>query len=203
MSERETERRPAEAVGASQHPMRRLSERFGAIYPQLRVMAATLMRRERASHTLQPTAVVSEAFLRLATREAEEPFASEAHLLAYAATSMRSVLVDHARRRLSKKRGRRSSANMSLIELVSATTESGIDFLEVDDALKALEAADARAARVVEARVFAGLTLEEVAEAMDLSLSSVSRDWRFGRAFLAAQLSEDGCFFRADSKDAA
>ena len=190
MSEREIERRPAGAVGSSQHPMRRLSDSFGSVYPQLRAMAATMMRRERASHTLQPTAVVSEAFLRLASREAEETFASEAHLLAYAATTMRSVLVDHARRRMSKKRGRGSNSDAGLLELLSSNT--GIDLLEIDDALKALEAADARAARVVEARVFAGLTIEEVAEAMDLSLSSVSRDWRFGRAFLAGQLSEDG-----------
>ena len=192
MSERETERHPAGAVASSHHPMRRLSDCFGSVYPQLRAMAATMMRRERASHTLQPTAVVSEAFLRLASREAEETFASEAHLLAYAATTMRSVLVDHARRRMSKKRGHGSSTDTGLVELLSSNTGPGIDLLEIDDALKALEAADARAARVVEARVFAGLTIEEVAEAMDLSLSSVSRDWRFGRAFLAGQLSEDG-----------
>jgi RNA polymerase sigma factor (TIGR02999 family) len=202
MSEKEFEHRPAGAVGSSHHPMRRLSDCFGSVYPQLRAMAATMMRRERASHTLQPTAVVSEAFLRLASRETEEPFASESHLLAYAATTMRSVLVDHARRRMSKKRGRAVTSDAGLFELLSATTGPGVDLLEIDDALKALEAADARAARVVEARVFGGLTIEEVAEAMDLSLSSVSRDWRFGRAFLAGQLSVDGAV-PTDAEDAA
>lgn len=78
------------------------------------------------------------------------------------------------------------------LELVAPGVEPGVDVLEIDDALRALEAADARAARVVEARVFGGLTIEEVAEAMGVSLSSVSRDWRFGRAFLAEQLSDDG-----------
>jgi RNA polymerase sigma factor (TIGR02999 family) len=182
----------SEAVGFSHRPMRRVSDGFGSLYPQLRVMAAALMRRERASHTLQPTAVVSEAFLRLAARDDAEHFASEAHLLAYAATTMRSVLVDHARRRSSKKRGRGAAADGNLLEFLSASTGSGVDLIEIDDALKALEAADARAARVVEARVFGGLTVEEVSEAMGLSLSSVSRDWRFGRAFLAEQLSDDG-----------
>ena len=182
----------SEAVGFSHRPMRRVSDGFGSLYPQLRVMAAALMRRERASHTLQPTAVVSEAFLRLAARDDAEHFASEAHLLAYAATTMRSVLVDHARRRSSKKRGRGAAADGNLLEFLSASTGSGVDLIEIDDALKALEAVDARAARVVEARVFGGLTVEEVSEAMGLSLSSVSRDWRFGRAFLAEQLSDDG-----------
>ena len=115
---------------------------------------------------------------------------------------MRSVLVDHARRRMSKKRGRAVTSDAGLFELLSATTGPGVDLLEIDDALKALEAADARAARVVEARVFGGLTIEEVAEAMDLSLSSVSRDWRFGRAFLAGQLSVDGAV-PTDAEDAA
>jgi RNA polymerase sigma factor (TIGR02999 family) len=171
-----------------------LSSGFGSIYPQLRAMAATMMRRERGSHTLQPTAVVSEAFLRLATRENDKPFESESHLLAYAATTMRAVLVDHARRRMSRKRGRGGtrSSDATQLELVAHGVEPGVDVLEIDDALRALEAADARAARVVEARVFGGLTIEEVAEAMGVSLSSVSRDWRFGRAFLAEQLSDDG-----------
>jgi len=192
MSFEKNERLASEAVGLSQSPMRRLSDGFGLVYPQLRAMAAALMRRERVSHTLQPTAVVSEAFLRLAARNDAEHFASEAHLLAYAATTMRSVLVDHARRRSSKKRGRGAAAEGNLLEFLSASTGSGVDLIEIDDALKALEAADARAARVVEARVFGGLTVEEVAEAMGISLSSVSRDWRFGRAFLAEQLSDDG-----------
>jgi RNA polymerase sigma factor (TIGR02999 family) len=174
--------------GGSAH---RLSTGFGAVYPQLRAMARSLMRRERASHTLQPTAVVSEAFLRLAGRENDAPFESEAHLMAYAATTMRAVLVDHARRRNSKKRGMGGAADCGLLDAIAPAAIARTDLLEIDDALKALEAADPRAARVVEARVFGGMTIEEVAEAMQLSLSSVSRDWRFGRAFLSEQLSDE------------
>jgi RNA polymerase sigma factor (TIGR02999 family) len=182
--------------------MRRLSVGFEAMYPQLRAMAASLMRRERSSHTLQPTAVVSEAFLRLATRDNDAPFESESHLLAYAATTMRTVLVDHARKRLSKKRGRGASSGATPLDSIATEADGGLNLLEIDDALQALEAADARAARVVEARVFGGLTIEEVAEVMQMSLSSVSRDWRFGRAFLSEQLSdEDGRAIRTGSED--
>lgn len=187
-------------TGRGHARMRRLSTGFESMYPQLRAMAASLMRRERSSHTLQPTAVVSEAFLRLATRDNDAPFESESHLLAYAARTMRTVLVDHARKRLSKKRGRGANCGATPLEAIATEADSGINLLEIDDALKALEAADARAARVVEARVFGGLTIEEVAEAMQLSLSSVSRDWRFGRAFLSEQLSDsDGHVIGAES----
>jgi len=193
MSFQKDERLASEAVGSSQSPMRMMSNCFGLIYPQLRSMAAALMRHERASHTLQPTAIVNEAFLRLAALDCAKHFASEAHLLAYTATTMRSVLVDHVRRRSSKKRGRgAAAADGNLLEFLSTSTGNEVDLIEIDDVLNALEAVDARVARVVEARLFGGLTVAECAEAMGLSLSTVSRDWRFGRAFLAAQLSDDG-----------
>lgn len=163
---------------------------FVSLYPQLRAIASMVMRKERASHTLQPTAVVSEVFLRLADREGA-PFESESHLLAYAASTMRSILVDHARSRSSLRRGGNRRAAVPM-ELLAADLGPGVDLLEIDDALAALAEADERAARVVEARVFGGLTIEEVAEAFGMSLSTVSRDWRFGRAFLAEQLKSDG-----------
>lgn len=179
------------AAVASHTRMRAVYEGFGAMYPQLRALASSLMSRERVSHTLQPTAVVSEAFLRLADRRGSD-FESESHLLAYAATAMRSILVDHARRRRSKKRGSGAQIGADAIADLAVAETSDVDLLEIDDALRALESADARAAKVVEARVFGGLSIEETAEALDLSLSTVSRDWRFGRAFLAGQLSRDG-----------
>lgn len=163
-----------------------LSEGFATLYPQLRAIAGVVMRNERASHTLQPTAVVSEVFLRLVDRKGE-PFGSESHLLAYAAASMRSILVDHARSRATLRRGGNRRRDVA-IEMLETSLGPGVDVLEIDDALRALTEADERAARVVEARVFGGLTIEEVAEAFDMSLSTVSRDWRFGRAFLAGQL---------------
>lgn len=103
---------------------------------------------------------------------------------------MRSILVDHARRRRSKKRGSGTQITTDLMGELAISEQSGVDLLEIDDALKALEEADGRASKVVEARVFGGLSIEETAEALGLSLSTVSRDWRFGRAFLAGQLGQ-------------
>lgn len=180
-----------EAAVASHPKMQAVYDGFSAIYPQLRALASAMMSRERVSHTLQPTAVVSEAFLRIADRE-QGSFESESHLLAYAATAMRSILVDHARRRRSKKRGSGAKVGSELIAEMVADDAGTVDFLEIDDALRALEEADPRASKVVEARIFGGLSIEETAEALSLSLSTVSRDWRFGRAFLAGQLSSDG-----------
>jgi RNA polymerase sigma factor (TIGR02999 family) len=180
-----------EAAVASHPKMQAVYDGFSAIYPQLRALASAMMSRERVSHTLQPTAVVSEAFLRLADRQGSE-FQSESHLLAYAATAMRSILVDHARRRRTKKRGSGTKVGGDMIADLAVDPKIGVDLLEIDDALRALEAADPRASKVVEARIFGGLSIEETAEALELSLSTVSRDWRFGRAFLAGQLSQDG-----------
>jgi RNA polymerase sigma factor (TIGR02999 family) len=180
-----------EAAVASHPKMQAVYNGFSAIYPQLRALASAMMSRERMSHTLQPTAVVSEAFLRIADRDGGD-FQSESHLLAYAATAMRSILVDHARRRRSKKRGNGAKVGSDMIADLAIDSKVGVDLLEIDDALRALEAADMRASKVVEARIFGGLSIEESAEALGLSLSTVSRDWRFGRAFLAGQLSQDG-----------
>lgn len=140
------------AAMSSATRMRAVYDGFGAMYPQLRALASSLMSRERMSHTLQPTAVVSEAFLRLADRRGAD-FESESHLLAYAATAMRSILVDHARRRRSKKRGSGAQIGSDAIADLAIAETSDVDLLEIDDALRALEAADARAAKVVEARL--------------------------------------------------
>jgi RNA polymerase sigma factor (TIGR02999 family) len=115
---------------------------------------------------------------------------------------MRSILVDHARRRRSKKRGNGAKVGSDMIADLAADPKVGVDLLEIDDALRALEGADARASKVVEARIFGGLSIEETAEALGLSLSTVSRDWRFGRAFLAGQLSQDGTAAIADEEAA-
>ena len=191
MSVHKKERLDSGAALACPSAIQSISLGFGMIYPQLRAIASAMMSHQRSAHTLQPTAVVSEAFLRLVHRDGTS-FQSEAHLLAYAATVMRSVLVDHSRKRRSKKRGGGAQVSSEALLGIVGQVGPGVDFLEIDDALCALESADERVARVVEARIFGGLTIEEVAEALHISLSSVARDWRFGRAFLAGQLSCDG-----------
>jgi RNA polymerase sigma factor (TIGR02999 family) len=164
-----------------------IAEGFGEIYPQLRSMAAGLMRQERASHTLQPTAIVSEAFLRLAHRDPGE-FASASNLLAVAAHAMRCVLVDHARSRGAAKRGASRRTGDAALAFVQADALDPADVLAIDEALAELEEMDPRAARVLECKVFAGMTIAEITEALDVSRPTVNRDWRFGRAFLAQKL---------------
>ena len=164
-----------------------IAEGFGEIYPQLRSMAVGLMRQERASHTLQPTAIVSEAFLRLAHRDPGE-FATASNLLAVAAHAMRCVLVDHARSRGAAKRGAARRMGDAALAFVQADELDPADVLAIDEALAELEEMDERAARVLECKVFAGMTIAEITEALGVSRPTVNRDWRFGRAFLAQKL---------------
>ena len=167
--------------------LKSIADGFGEIYPQLRSMAAVLMRQERASHTLQPTAVVSEAFLRLAHRDPGE-FAAVSNLMAVAAHTMRCVLVDHARSRGAAKRGAARRTGDAALAFVQADSLDPADVLAIDEALKELSEMDERAARVLECKVFAGMTIPEITEALGVSRPTVNRDWRFGRAFLAQKL---------------
>lgn len=176
--------------GAASRPaagIRSIAEGFGEIYPQLRSMASTLMRQERASHTLQPTAVVSEAFLRLAHRDPSE-FASSANLLAVASHAMRCVLVDHARSRAAAKRGAARRTGDGALAFVADERLRPEDIIAIDEALLELASVDDRAARVLECKVFGGMTNPEIGDALGVSRPTVNRDWRFGRAFLAQKL---------------
>jgi RNA polymerase sigma factor (TIGR02999 family) len=164
-----------------------IADGFKEIYPQLRSMASVLMRQERASHTLQPTAIVSEAFLRLAHRHPGE-FANANNLLAVTAHAMRCVLVDHARSRGAAKRGASRRGGDAALAFIAADRLDPIDVFAIDEALTELEEMDSRAARVLECKVFAGMTVTEIAEALGVSRPTVNRDWRFGRAFLAQKL---------------
>ncbi len=139
---------------------------FPLVFEELRALAASQLRRERAGHTLQPTALVNEAFLRLAQQHDAKP-ESRSHVLALAALAMRRVLVDHALRRQSEKRGGgRAAADLDAAALVAAPEAlAAVDVLALDEALERLAALDARKAKVVELRWFAGLSVEEVAEA--------------------------------------
>jgi RNA polymerase sigma factor (TIGR02999 family) len=156
------------------------------LYAELRAIAERHMQRERAEHTLQPTALVHEAFLRLTSGSAIE-FADRAHFLRAASAVMRRVLVDHARARNAAKRG--DALCVTLDESLVAAPDRSVDMLVLDDALTRLAAAEPRCAQVVELRFFAGLEVPEVAEALGTSTATVKRDWRFARAWLARELS--------------
>jgi RNA polymerase sigma factor (TIGR02999 family) len=157
-------------------------------YAELRELAERLMRRERPDHTLQPTALVHEAALRVLQTDAVLQFAGRGVFLAAMATAMRRVLIDHARRRGAERRqGERR--RVPLDELVDSLEQShSLSLLDLDDALAELERLNPRQATVVVQRFFGGFTLPEIAEHLDVSLSTVEKDWRLSRAWLRGRL---------------
>jgi RNA polymerase sigma factor (TIGR02999 family) len=156
------------------------------LYGELRRQAAICMRRQRPGDTLQPTALVHEAFMRLAGAH-QVDWQSRTHFLAVAARTMRRVLVDAARARASSKRG--SDANhVALESTLAAAGPEVVDLVALDLALDALAAIDARKVRMIELRFFAGLTVDETAQALGVSADTIARDWRMARAWLAREL---------------
>lgn len=155
------------------------------VYDQLHRIAENAMRNERAGHTLQPTLLVSEAFLRLAGHR-DVDWQSRSHFYALAAQTIRRILVDHARSRLRVKRD--FGMRVTLDESVAEAPEKSLDLLALDDALSRLEAVAPRQARIVELRYFGGLEIDEAAHALDVSPATVKRDWTFARAFLLREL---------------
>jgi len=161
------------------------------VHEELRALAGGFARGQRAGHTLQPTALVHEAFLKL-VHGGPPAWNDRAHFLAVAATAMRQILTDHARARAAQKRGGEwEKVSLSDLEL-GRDKENGseIDLLALDDALEKLRAFDPRKHRVVELRFFGGLTVEEVARVLELSTTTVESEWRAARAWLAARLGE-------------
>ena len=163
-----------------------LDELAARVYQELRGLAAAYMQRERADHTLQPTALANEAYVRL-VGDAKVAWKGRAQFLAIAARSMRQVLVEHARARGTEKRGGRH-ARISLSDTSGVIDQSAIDLLDLDEALRALADVDERKARIVELRFFAGLSMKEVAEALKLSETTVEDDWYLARAWLRRHL---------------
>lgn len=161
------------------------------IYDELRALAGAMFRDERAGHTLQPTAVVHEAFIRLAGSSA--PVKNRAHFLAMAAKVMRQLLVDHARAKRAQKRGGGHAA--STMDLESTPAPDGgaaADVIDLDAALTELAALYPRAARVVEMRSFGGLKDEECAAMLGIGRATVERDWALARGWLRRRLGETG-----------
>ena len=156
------------------------------VYKQLRRRAAAYLRQERPNHTLQATAVVHEAYLRLAGQK-RASWQNRAQFYGVASQMMRRILVDHARRRKMDKRSGRW-VRVSLTDLGAAAPDPGFDVLMLDSLLDRLAAFDARKSRVVELRYFGGLSLEETARFLDVSPATIDREWRAARAWLHAQL---------------
>jgi RNA polymerase sigma factor (TIGR02999 family) len=173
-----------DSVGPERRERQDLDEFVPTLYDELRRLAARHMRRERPGHTLQPTALVHEVYMRLA-EQAPAPWQSRAHFFGIAAESMRRVLVEHARRRNTAKRGGGREAPGAL-QLPSAGR--AVDVLALDDALTRLARIDPDRSRIVELRFFGGLTVEEAAEVLAVSPATVTRRWRLAKAWLYQRL---------------
>ena len=162
------------------------ADRLAAIvFEDLHRIALAAMRRESPGHTLQPTELVDEAFVRLLGQE-QVSWQNRAQFFAVAARTIRRILVHHARRRRRVKRDH--GVRITLDEDLSAAPERSVDLIALDDALQELDAAAPRQARVVELRFFGGLEIDETAHALGISPATVKRDWTFARAFLLRSL---------------
>lgn len=166
-----------------------MDELVPVVYDELRRLARHQLRSERSDHTLGPTALVHEAYIRLVdVREVD--WQDRAHFFAMAARQMRRVLIDHARSRGRLKRGG-EAVKLPLSEALHVDARDSEELIALDDALLRLEAINERLCRVVECRCFAGLTVEETARALDISTATVKRDLAFSRAWLNRALHED------------
>jgi RNA polymerase sigma factor (TIGR02999 family) len=164
-----------------------LSQLVELVYPELRRIAARHLGGERRGHTLQPTAIVHEAYLRLAQQEPGKQWQDRAHFFAVAARVVRAVLIDHARARKAAKRGS-GLASLELTIADASVEAPPVDLLDLDTALRALEALDADQGRIVELRYFAGLSIEDTAEALGMSPSTVKRGWLVAKTFIRRHL---------------
>jgi RNA polymerase sigma-70 factor, ECF subfamily len=161
---------------------------FALVYDELRRLAASALRHERPDHTLQPTALVHEAYLRLAD-EPQARWENRAHFLAVAARAMRRILVDHARGRNARKRGS-GAARFPLEDVENAAVDPGqdLDLVILDEALARLTALDPRQGRIVELRFFGGLSVEETGAVIGASPRTVKRDWQLARVWLKREM---------------
>ena len=160
------------------------------VYDELRRLAASYIRNEKPGQTLQATALVHEAFVRLSA-EKGQPWQNRTHFLAIAALSMRQILVQRARARHAEKRGgeaERITLDESLLAGHAAPGTGGVDVIALDAALERLAAFDAQQARIVELRYFGGMTVDETADALDISPATVKRHWTIARAWLRKEL---------------
>ena len=171
----------------SQGDQAAMNELMPLVYDELRALANRFMRRENAGHTLQATALVHEAYMKLVDRRDIE-WRDRAHFFAVAAQAIRRILVDHARTKKRIKRG--GGAQKFSLDPSDAIAETDIDFIALDEALQELAKLSPRQAKIVELRFFGGLTMPEIAEVTDVSLRTVEGDWSMARVWLMRQLDE-------------
>jgi RNA polymerase sigma-70 factor, ECF subfamily len=164
-----------------------LDQLLPLVYDELRRLAASYLRRERSDHTLQSTALVHEAYLRLVDQR-ETQYQNRAHFFAVASQMIRRILVDHARGHMRDKRGG-GAPKLSIDEALAVPGENNLDLVALDDALHTLAELDPRQSRVVEMRFFGGLSIEETAEALEVSPATIKREWTTAKAWLFRQLS--------------
>lgn len=160
------------------------------IYDELRRLAGSYLRRERSDHTLQPTALVHEAYMKLVDQKAVK-WQNRAHFFGIAAQVMRRILMDHARKHKAEKRGGDADKLPLEEEILLVSQESSNQLLALDEALETLARLDPQKAKIVELRYFGGLSIEETAEVMGVSVPTINRQWRMAKAWLYGQLAAD------------
>ena len=165
-----------------------LREMLPAIYDELRRVAAGFLRDERPEHTLQPTALVHEAYLRMADQR-QAKWQNRAQLLGIFARMMRRILLDHAGARFAEKRGGKEAVRITLDDALDVYQENQLDLFEVEEALRRLEKLDPIQAKIVELRFFGGLTIEELSGVLNISPTSVKREWAVAKRWLQRELS--------------
>ena len=166
-----------------------LDELYPLVYDELHRLARRYMSRERKDHTLQTTALINEAYVRMVDQK-NVNWANRSHFFAISAQIMRRILIDHARRHAYAKRGG-GAQQVSLEEVAAIAPEQGREMLRLDEALKTLAERDPRRSQVVELRYFGGLNNEEIAGVLHVSENTVTRDWNMARAWLYQQLTEN------------
>jgi RNA polymerase sigma factor (TIGR02999 family) len=164
-----------------------LNKLLPLVYQELRRLAGHYLRRERPDHTLQPTALVHETYLRLIDQNVS--WQNRAHFFGVAAQMMRRILVDHARSRLAAKRGS-GGVKISLDDALNLSDERAGDFVALDEALERLAGFDLQKSKIVELRFFGGLSVEETAEVLGIGTATVTRQWKMAKAWLYQQVSQ-------------
>ncbi|MDQ6809635.1 MAG: sigma-70 family RNA polymerase sigma factor [Verrucomicrobiota bacterium] len=166
-----------------------MTQMLPTVYDELRRVAAGYLRSERSGHTLQPTALVHEAYMRLSHQHGTK-WANRSHFLCIAARMMRRVLTNHAVARAAEKRGGENAVRFTLDDEVDYYTGQDLSLVAVNDALGELERLDARQGEIVELRFFGGLTIEEIAEALEISPRTVKREWATAKHWLRRELTK-------------